>query len=114
MKHYKSESGEVFAFELDGSQDEYIPEGAKKMTAKQVEAHINPLPTIEQLKAAERSWRDIELSRADVQLNKLQDGANVPGTVGDWRKYRQALRDWPDAEAFPSVDMRPVAPDAGK
>lgn len=58
-----------------------------------------------------REWRDAELARADVALLKVQDGMPNLGTVGDWRKYRVALRTWPEAEGFPSLDSRPVAPD---
>ena len=41
MKYYKLNS-EVFAFELDGSQDEYITEDMVKMTDEEVDIHINP------------------------------------------------------------------------
>lgn len=61
--------------------------------------------------AKEREWRDGELARADIQLNKAQDGVGY-GTVSSWREYRCALRDWPNHEMFPSVEYRPVAPDS--
>ena len=49
MKYYK-ENNEVFAYELDGSQDHLI--GNKvAMTAEEVELHINPIPTEAQLLA---------------------------------------------------------------
>lgn len=60
-------------------------------------------------KVIAKEWRDAELSRADIQLNKVQDGMKIGGTVNDWRKYRVALRVWPDAEDFPV--NAPVAPD---
>lgn len=59
---------------------------------------------------AERAWRDTELARADIELNKAQDGDGV-GTVKAWRDYRKALRAWPDTVGFPSAESRPVAPD---
>lgn len=62
---------------------------------------------LECLKA--RLERNAELSRADVQLNKVQDGVKGIGTVDAWRKYRIALRDWPTTEGFPTVF--PTAPD---
>lgn len=68
------------------------------------------LPTvIEELEATrdlrfkaleERSWRDKELARADIELLKVQDGRGT-GTVGDWRDYRNDLRDYPESEGFP-------------
>ena len=35
-------NGEVFAFEADGSQDDYITEDMVKMTDDEVDRHINP------------------------------------------------------------------------
>ena len=60
---------------------------------------------------AERSWRNSELARADIELNKVQDGGGT-GTVGDWRDYRNELRDWPEHANFPDSTKRPVTPDA--
>jgi len=60
----------------------------------------------------ERMWRDSELSRADTELNKVQDSdRKATGTVSEWRTYRKALRDWPESINFPSKDKRPKAPD---
>ena len=41
MKYYKKD-GQVFAFEIDGSQDSYITEDMVKMTDDEVDRHINP------------------------------------------------------------------------
>ena len=41
MKYYKKDN-EVFAFELDGSQDDYITEDMVKMTDDEVDRHVNP------------------------------------------------------------------------
>ncbi len=35
-------NGEVFAFENDGSQDEYITEDMVRMTSSEVDKHLNP------------------------------------------------------------------------
>lgn len=69
-------------------------------------------PTDEEIKAIERSWRNNELNRADIELNKVQDGMGV-GSVASWREYRCALRRWPEHEKFPDINFRPVAPDNG-
>ena len=58
----------------------------------------------------ERSWRDSELSRADVELIKAEDDDGV-GTPQEWRAYRKALRAWPKDSNFPNSEFRPVAPD---
>lgn len=56
-----------------------------------------------------RELRNSELSRADIMLNRVQDGETGIGTQKAWRAYRVELRNWPDTESFP-LDA-PVAPD---
>ena len=41
MKYYRKGS-EVFAFEDDGSQDEYITQDMVRMTPSEVDKHVNP------------------------------------------------------------------------
>ena len=41
MKYYKL-NGQVFAFEDDGSQDEYITQDMVRMTSLEVDKHLNP------------------------------------------------------------------------
>ena len=41
MKYYKLENV-VYAFEADGSQDEYITEDMVRMTSSEVDKHVNP------------------------------------------------------------------------
>tara|TARA_B100001559_G_scaffold312262_1_gene309779 strand:+ start:4409 stop:4819 length:411 start_codon:yes stop_codon:yes gene_type:complete len=43
MKYYKSETGEVSAYEADGSQDAYIKPDLVRMTDAEVQAHLNPV-----------------------------------------------------------------------
>lgn len=57
-----------------------------------------------------RLWRNNELTRADVVLNRIQDGETGLGTQKAWRAYRVELRNWPETELFPME--KPVAPDA--
>lgn len=68
----------------------------------------NDPPTPEKIA---RDWRNSELVRADIAVNKVQDGDKTIGTLKSWRDYRVALRAWPEAEGFPAVTSRPVAPD---
>lgn len=63
-------------------------------------------------KQDERLWRNTELTRADIQLMKVQDGTIGLGTQKAWREYRIALREWPSHKKFPDVTSRPTAPDA--
>ena len=41
MKYYKKDN-EVFAFESDGSQDEYITQDMVRMAPSEVDKHLNP------------------------------------------------------------------------
>ncbi len=65
----------------------------------------------EQSSLLERLWRNAEIQRADIELNKVQDGMGT-GTVSAWREYRCSLRNWPESPDFPDSTKRPVAPDA--
>lgn len=61
----------------------------------------------------ERVWRNNELVRAGVELNKVLDSdASAVGTETEWRQYRNALRSWPESLGFPETAHRPIAPDA--
>ena len=42
MKHYKDKQNNIFAYESDGSQDDYIKPEMVLMTADEVDRHINP------------------------------------------------------------------------
>lgn len=76
------------------------------MTAEQIEAD-----RLSKLAKSERGWRDAELLKADIEVNKATDTANP--TESSWRQYREALRHWPASEYFPSQASRPIAPTPG-
>src|SRR5690554_636524 len=62
----------------------------------------DPVITQEDLEVFERIWRDAELNRSDIELNKVQDSdPKAKGSVSDWRTYRKELRAWPESENFP-------------
>lgn len=74
MKYFKDEiNGCVFAFESDGSQDEFIPENLVEMTPEEIKSHVNPKATKE-----------------DVDLARLQGYSN-PVTGSD-RLFSEAIR----------------------
>jgi len=73
----------------------------------------DPLPIDDELYEGERFWRNGELTRSDIHLNKVQDSdPKAKGSVSDWRNYRKALRAWPESSDFPNKEFRPKAPDA--
>ena len=76
------------------------------------------VPTLEQLAAAERAWRDAEVSQVlwlrDRHRDQLEVGIDTTLTVEQFNEllvYIQALRDWPQSLDFPDSEHRPTAPD---
>lgn len=118
MKFYRHEvTGDVYAFESDGSQDSYIGADLVLMTDEQVEAHVNPPPAREQLEAAEREWRDASVNAVLWLRERHRDEQDLPRSTtltpaqfAELLNYLQALRDWPQSAAFPAIKHRPVAP----
>lgn len=65
----------------------------------------------------ERVWRDAELGEMvwlrDRHRDQLEIGSGTtlaPEQFGELLIYMQALRDWPQSNAFPSSSARPVPP----
>ena len=54
MKYYKK-GNEVFAFEANGSQDDYITEDMVRMTDDEVDRHINPKKYFSDEEGAQRA-----------------------------------------------------------
>lgn len=111
MIYFKNANGEAFAYETQSEREQFGGVDLVAMTNEEILAHLNPNPTAEQIASVERVWRNGELDRADIELNKVQDGMGT-GTVSAWREYRCLLRNWPENEFFPDSTKRPAAPDA--
>lgn len=113
MFYYKEEkSGKVFAYDEELPPDvetEMVaisPEEARAYADSYIDPETSPT-------YLERLWRNKEISRADVELNKVQDSdPKAKGTVAEWREYRKQLRAWPSTKGFPNKQYRPKAPDA--
>ena len=70
MKYYKKDN-EVFAFESDGSQDEYITEYMVKMSDDEVDRHINPeqyLSDSERLQLVRKRMPQLSPIEFDIKL----------------------------------------------
>ena len=77
-------------------------------------------PPFEQIVEFERAWRNTEIERVKWLRERHQDeiGSNRPTTLpadqfNELVDYIQALRDWPEAEAFPDPQQRPAVPGSG-
>ena len=112
MKFFREIDGRVWAFEINGSQDESITPTMVAMTLEEIEAHLNPPPSIEELAAIETLWRDQQMPIARNNVTAIQFGdEDVPGTEQDWKEYWLALRKWTtDNPDFPDMNKRPIQP----
>lgn len=123
MKYYKSEDGEVFAYEKDGSQDAFIrPDlmvlGADELAEIRVAQEAARAPKPDELLASANARRDELLMVAGIRTAPLQDAVDLgEATVEDvanlrlWKQYRTAVNrvsgqvgfpseiDWPDQPA---------------
>lgn len=72
MKHFLVD-GRVHAYEADGSQDAYIPEGAQPITQQQADDLANPVPSIEARRAA--AWAAVKAERS----RRKDGGVQVSG-----------------------------------
>ncbi|PLP87602.1 phage tail protein [Pseudomonas sp. FFUP_PS_473] len=115
-----------------------IPEDAKPITeenylevianpkAGKVRSHdanglpilIDPPPaTGDELAAAERKWRDGQVSDTEWLVTRHRDEQDMqlsttltPEQFSELLAYRQGLRDWPQSELFPGIEHRPQPP----
>lgn len=99
MKYYKDNQNNVYAYELDGSQDHLIGDKVA-MTADEVEAHLNPPKTPEQLQAETNNEARDYLASTDWMMQRHADellaGAIPTLTaqqLADLLAARQAARD---------------------
>ena len=70
MKYYKKGS-EVYAFEIDGSQDDCITEDMVKMSDDEVDRHVNPekyLSDNERLQLARERMQNLTPIEFDIKL----------------------------------------------
>ena len=85
MKYYKDIKDNIYAYEEDGSQDHLIGDKVA-MTAEEVEAHINPPKTAEQLQVELNAEARAYLVSTDWYVIRLQEnGIAVPQDVLDAR-----------------------------
>lgn len=114
MKYLRNPfTGEVFAFEIDGSQDRFIPDDLIAMTTEEVEAHLAPPPSADSLckridsaadiarrAVAGDPLRAVEYDRAATEAHAYVSGGyqgSVPPMVAAWaingRTAQQAADD---------------------
>ncbi|TFF42855.1 phage tail assembly chaperone [Pseudomonas sp. RIT623] len=80
-------------------------------------ASVTPEKLVLEPSALERQWRDAQLLELvwlrDRHRDQLEIGATTTLTAEQFAEllvFMQALRDWPQSEAFPDESARPVPP----
>jgi len=123
MKYYiKRATGEVFAYESDGSQDSFISpdlellddKGLAEVRAAQEAAAA---PTPEQVLQSANAQRDSLLAVAGLRIAPLQDAVDL-GSATDtdmanlklWRQYRVAVNRVSEQAGFPATIDWPAPP----
>ena len=112
MKYYKNTQGEVYAYESEKERKEWGAPDLVAMTKKETEAHLNPLPTLEQLESQARAERDNALAKLDALVtNPLRYGELTEEHKEEATVYRQELLDVPQQESFPRSYTMPKVPE---
>ena len=113
MKYFKDNAGNVYAY-----NDIQTPsEGLVALTKEEVEAHLNPTPTPEQLADTARAERDrlIESVRWRIERHNDEVALNTDPTeqLDPLLQYTQALRNVPQQAGFPESVEWPELPSVG-
>ena len=76
-----------------------------------------PPPSPNEQAAAERVWRDWQLTVTDPLVSRHRDEVEAGGPTSitpeqyaELQGHRRLLRDWPQGAQFPLLDHRPIAP----
>lgn len=109
MKYYKDADNNVFAYDADGSQDEFIPDDLTPISEAEAKAIASPPPTTSEMAAEARAKRDRLLSESDWIVTRSIEASVSPPP--EWLAYRQALRDVPEQQGFPETIDWPVLPE---
>ena len=96
-----------FAWKQPGHAEEFLPDNSSELLF--IADDVTSI--------SERAWRDSALFAVawlrDRHRDQLDIGADTTLTAGQFSEllmYMQQLRDWPQSEAFPTPEQRPVPP----
>lgn len=117
MRYYKDkDTNEVYAYESDQERQEWGAPDLVEMTQKEVDAHLNPPISKEQLIAEAESQKQRLISKASEEIAPLQDAVDLSmatdeeeASLKEWKKYR-VLLNRVDTSTAPDIDW-PEKPD---
>lgn len=123
MKHFIDRmTGEIFAYEADGSQDDFIrqelePLSDKELAEIRADQELASSPTKEQLAIDALAKRDELLSKAALRIDPLQDKIDLGSATDEgiillmeWKKYRVAVNECDEQPGFPQTVVWPTEP----
>lgn len=106
-KLYKDDKGEIYSFSPLQIEQGYA-DGFIELTPEEIEAHLNPQPTTEELAESIRAKRDAKIEALSWRLERYERqkaGGLETTDTGEWYldalQYLQALRDVPQQPGFP-------------
>ena len=106
MKYYRhTETGEVFAYETEAERGQWGAPELVEMTMGEVEAHLIPQPTNEQLADTARAERDRLIESVRWRIERHNDelalGSEPTDPLEPLLQYAPALRDVPQQAGLP-------------
>lgn len=99
MKYFKRPSGEVYAFEIDGSQDHLITPDMLPMSQAEVAAHLTPtviVPTSVTMRQARLALLAVDkLAQVNAAIAAIPDATQRAAAEIEWEYAQTVDRDSP-------------------